>query len=590
MMLKIDCFERGARMRFSFLVFFTLALCQGELFAAPNEAVDDAELRGLIAQISNVSEERNRVVEADQQLLEKLNAFKGAAVPYLVPLLQDKVPKIRDFAGKVLRTQEGVTEQHLEALIAAEEGGIDWVAPAIARIGTQGAIQYLIDKLTAKPESNTQLTYALEVAGDKAVPQLTALFKAPTAISPDLATLICSNFQAAKSDLAVNLLLEIVQDQSLDRSNRIHAVESLGCVGLMARRGIPVLQFLASADPASYRRVVDHAVIDIGSPEAVPVLVATLREKPDVSMLQRIAGLRDIGRSAGPDVMALLGNENPDVALAAARALAYIDYREGADSLIPLLSAPDDWRLAYVAAESLGRLADRRAIPILKDIGAHHWYSPVARAANFAVKVLSGEDSYSPLRDDLFYAYEHVELNDMESSKYAVKPVLVRQPGQMTVAELKHLQLEKILGKRSFETPGLKVVGLNTASGYIVGIDHGEWGGDLYEVRAHSGAQVLLYENTSGVYRLPFGILAVTGLAHMWLDHGALYLVSPVEGGGFKATFWKTLPGGPGKSGMLRNGNVFIETASGDVIVTRTGQLKMATAANTTARSEDSTR
>jgi HEAT repeat protein len=566
--------------RLSLLAFIICVLCQATPSAAAMDPVQDKDLRSLIAQISDVDGESNGGVEANSQLRDKLQSFKGTAVPYLLPLLGDKDQKIRDFAGFVLRTQEGVTEEHLGALIEAEEGGNDWVPPAIARIGTPTAIQYLVGKVAAKPQSNTQLTYALELAGDKAVPQLTALFKAPTPISPELAAVICNNFRVVKSDLAVTLLLEVVQDPSLNRSNRVHAVESLGCVGLPARRSVPALQSLAAGDPASYKRAVDLAVIDIGSPEAVPLLVALLREEPSTQVLHRIGGLRDTGRSAGPDVVASLGNADTDVRLAAARALAFIDYKDGAESLVPLLSAAADWRSVYVATESLGRLNDRRAIAAIRDIGANYWYPPVARAANFAVKVLRGDDSYPPLQYDDFFAYEHAQLNDLETRRYAVNPLVVRQPAQMTVAQLKQLHLEKALGKQIFETPGLKIVALRTAGKYIVGTDHGEWGGELYEVGTDSQARVLLDQNTSGVYRLPFGILAVTGLAHLGMDHGALYLVRPLEGGKFKATLWKTLPAAPGPSGMLRNGDLIVGTTAGDVVVTRTGQLKMATTTN----------
>jgi hypothetical protein len=59
---------------------------------------------------------------------------------------------------------------------------------------------------------------------------------------------------------------------------------------------------------------------------------------------------------AGPAVLDLLRSPEPDIRVAAAETLGFIEYRPGVPALQAALADPDDWRLAYVAAMALGRL------------------------------------------------------------------------------------------------------------------------------------------------------------------------------------------------------------------------------------------
>src|SRR5690349_16470549 len=71
-----------------------------------------------------------------------------------------------------------------------------------------------------------------------------------------------------------------------------------------------------------------------------------------------VAELGGAGRVAGPEVMRFLKAPDPSSRLAAARALGYIGYEPAAPALREALNDPDDVRLSWIAAESLGRLRD----------------------------------------------------------------------------------------------------------------------------------------------------------------------------------------------------------------------------------------
>jgi hypothetical protein len=62
--------------------------------------------------------------------------------------------------------------------------------------------------------------------------------------------------------------------------------------------------------------------------------------------------------------------------------------------------------------------------------------------------------------------------------------------------------------------------------GYLLGSDHGEWGGRLSFLYENGQRVVLLDKNVVGIHRLPFGYAVVTGFWHGTRDEGELLLVT----------------------------------------------------------------
>ncbi len=551
----------------------------------------DPDLVALVASISTV-QDGTGIDEAGQILAARLQAYKAKAIPYLLPLLESKEARIRNFAGYVLRDLEGLTEEHLPALIAAQRRGNGWISPALGRMRTPEAIQTLVATLKSSPESDTQVTYALGLAGEPAVPYLVALLDSPVEASQNLFGPLCQIFSTINSEVSLDLLLKIANDKKVGRANRLLAISNIGCVQLRARRVIPALQKLAAEEPGNFGPAINAAISNIQSPESVPYLVNELRSNPGMTGFREIAALHEDGNAAGPVLVEFLSNADPDIRVGAARSLGFVGYEPAAEHLLFLLKDQDDWRLAYVAAESLGRLRARKAIPALKELALTHWYPPVAGAADFAIKVIEGKDAYAvpgsrrnfPLE---FSAFTRAGETHGNSPKYPSRPATVNGPEILTsetLAEITDSIETQELDQQGKKNPRWTIslsCGLKTADGYIVGRDRGEWGGELAYVTKQFSIATLLNINTNGIYRLPFGILAVTGLAHLGMNDGALVLLVPVEGGGYRTKRWKTLPGGPISSGMLANGNLFISTVGGDVVITPEGRMEMASANNT---------
>jgi hypothetical protein len=111
--------------------------------------------------------------------------------------------------------------------------------------------------------------------------------------------------------------------------------------------------------------------------------------------------------------------------------------------------------------------------------------------------------------------------------------------------------------------------------GLLVGSNRGEWGGELVFLNERGEQLRLLDVNTRGIHAMPFGIVAVTGLAHLGFNAGALYLVKEA-GASYVATKWRILPGAPSESGFLENGDLFVACDGGDIVVTRAREIRLA--------------
>lgn len=135
---------------------------------------------------------------------------------------------------------------------------------------------------------------------------------------------------------------------------------------------VPVLSVWSAQDAAC------------STPEVCSIKVQ-LQKKPDYLLLRDLAEKGPMGREAGSVVAALL--DHPDWAIRekAARALGFIDYPEAIPYLGKLLNDPANAVLSLIAAESLGRIGDQRAIDFLEPVAESHWFPAVRNAAKTAI-------------------------------------------------------------------------------------------------------------------------------------------------------------------------------------------------------------
>lgn len=336
----------------------------------------------------------------------------------------------------------------------------------------------------------------------------------------------------------------------------------------------------ASDDDVLYLEHVDTT----DASEAVRVYLARLAEHPSRWTLRDIAVMGPRARDAGPAVLALLDHPDPDVRAAAARTLGYLRY-PAVGQLLSLLAVPDI-HLNRVAAESLGRIGDRQALPALGAATRDHWYPPVRAAAADAVRHVTSGEPYPPA-DTTFLDYVNFRLPDCDAPPDAPR---LPEPGKLHAAQGDDLQafayqdvlLDLPPPPDDPDAPPLLVrrvpnVVLPVGDGWLLGSDRGEFGGELVH-RARDGSTTrLLQENVHDIFRVGNRIIAVTGIAHMIINRGMLVDVSPSGEGGWVATPWRRLPGQPEASWRVSDDELLVKTRrGGTIIASSNGDMRMA--------------
>ena len=140
------------------------------LFQLPAaEAETCATLEACLARYPVVAKNTAGISKQEMDLAEAVQRYGAQAILPLLKLLESDKPNVRQLAGYTLRDIEGLTAENLPALMRARRGGDGWIPPAIARIGTPEAIEFLVNDLRNEPEMHTQVTVAVENPGGQGV-------------------------------------------------------------------------------------------------------------------------------------------------------------------------------------------------------------------------------------------------------------------------------------------------------------------------------------------------------------------------------------------------------------------------------------
>jgi HEAT repeat protein len=539
-----------------------------------------AEVEVLIEKLKKAADPGRGITEEESKIARQLQAFGAEAVPPLLALLQDNNEQVRDVASYTLQDVEGLTEEHLPALVESHRRGNGWFPTAIARIGTPKAVEFLVAELVQEKQTNTQLTLAVSTLGAKAVPHMIQIYQSEAGWDDALKASMESVFKetGATATDAIDPLLKIVSDDMQPSSKRARAAAAVGAIGLSAERAVPELQKLRQHGDQEIRNVARSAILSIGSADAVPILVEDLAQMSGASdrkiVLRAIASLRARGNSAGPVVMKYLAEADWDVRVAAARTLGFVGCKEAAEELIKLLDRQDDWRLVFVAAESLGRLRAKQAEPALSGIGNSHWYPPVCAAVERALDMIREGSSIKVSDKDVllnFFEYEDAreEIERLEPSEWTK----TRAPVQPLANAPFTIKVRRKDGRMQRE----EHIGITIDGGYLIATDNGERGGALEFVDPGGNVQLIAQENTMAIYRVDDDIFAVTGPAHLSAKAGFIQKLRKSAGGQWTVEKWRTLPGAPRISWLLKTRKILVSCLGGIVLVSLNGEMELLT-------------
>ena len=81
--------------------------------------------------------------------------------------------------------------------------------------------------------------------------------------------------------------------------------------------------------------------------------------------------------------------------------------------------------------------------------------------------------------------------------------------------------------------------------GTVIGKDEGEWGGEVAFREPDGTTYQLIPDNSHGIFDMPYGVVALTGLAHLRTNRGSVHVLSRDKGSRVKATKTLQLPGAP---------------------------------------------
>ncbi len=554
--------------------------------------VTGVEMKGRANPFS-VDASAAKKIEKEEALTVAILKLGSPAIPYLLPILQHENKHVRALTMRILANIEGLEDAHLDAMMKAELGDSRWsLSSALARIGTPRSIGFLMDMLNKDELGSVNYEYAFMILGAKGVPYIIDLFREEPTDEIVLRNAQCLlDVLEDEAAIAVEPLIEIISDKNLPKDNRRFAILALGSFAKKSHAAVPLLQELAREDPESFESAVDTAIMRMEAPEALGIHVKQLHEDPGILSFRAIARYGVHGKSAGAALVQYLNHKDWDVRIGAATALGFIEYDQASPSLIEILENKNDWRLVYVTAESLGRIGAKDSVPALTKVSLNHWYPPVRDVAKGVVEVIRSNAVYKPKNASSnpsmnFFDYEHAgrELgkpsaveNERQSDTKSAS-----EKGSLNEKELKKLVYEiethyygpegKMIRKRK----QIPETGIKVEDGYIVGASRGEWGGELMFIDGNGAFTKILDDNIQGIYHTTSGVVVVAGMAHLSSNRGMLYTVIKQADGKWAAVKWRALPGVPRSSDLRENGDLFIGSPFGSVLVSPDGSIRMA--------------
>src|SRR3546814_15123212 len=94
---------------------------------------------------------------------------------------------------------------------------------------------------------------------------------------------------------------------------------------------------------------------------------------------------------------------------------------------------------------------------------------------------------------------------------------------------------------------------LQAFGGTLVGKDEGEWGGEVAFREPDGNTYTVIADNSHGIFAMPYGVVALTGLAHLGINRGAIHTLSRSADSRVEAKLLVKLPGAP--CDVIREGN-----------------------------------
>lgn len=595
-------------------VFFLVAIATPVEGWRPSmgEPCQDVETCLNAQRVAAMPNPKGRVPNAAFDSAKRLLTVAGG-VDALVELLSDPDRRVANSAAYGLSNAPAIDVRHLPAIVRGLDRGLGWLPRALARIDSDDAAREAVDRyLVSESAPHNQEHYAVTESGTRAIPFILERARCLDTCPEQTHRLLAYALEEMSPErrAAARPLMQLVRDQRDQpeiASGALSMISALGTDG----QAVEAELLREYANSPHLRHPIEYALIGIHSTSSGDIFAKRIGGQGNEFMLRDLAEVGVAGRSAGPNVTALLDDVS-DQRVWAATTLGFIGYREAIPALIRTLDQPIDPLLVWASANALARLNAREASEVLAHVADTHWYPPVRDAAKEAARVVEADGGVPPpaSRNEFFQQYmafmdiggklpecdEVLESSRVDNrmrkllsdtSEDALKrlayPTVVLSYGASDEQEQRDAGKDIITvdarnireHRESIEqTPD---VALRLDDGWLVGGNRGEWGGELVVVGDDGTFQTLLEKNVRDLHLVGDRIVAVVGLAHLVLNAGSLYEVHRGPDGAWTASIWRVLPGAPVRSEPVQPDGLMIETVrKGSVVVTPSGEMRMA--------------
>lgn len=565
-------------MRPVFLTVTCLALAGclaflGNAEAEPNAGFGKATIRELVLEIAP-TEEAEAIDESGVRLKAELAKHDHRTVlDELLPLLRHEKKGVRLLASfLLLGCRDALRAEDLPALKAAYESGAAWLPAAIASLKSQEAVEFLVAEFRKKPETGTQIAFALRDLGKLSVPHLVSVFEGGDPedfrLFESTITLLGDLGDGARS--AAPHLLEIAEDPGFEIARRKWAILALGQIASIDEKVLPRLRALAIASPDALAETVAYAIIISKTPAAAEAIAKMVDEGKRYELIEEFAQLGELAIAAGPRAMRWLDAPDWDARVMAARALGTIGYAEARPHLEELLKSQRDWRLAYAATLSLADLDDERSIPALESAATGHWMPVVREKARAALASISANIPFQRSR--------RVLGDQVDWQRFAVRPgerSVLGERKQSNVRKQAFAAFEKQNPEAAAKFLRVRdraggamvspISSLRVASGLLLGAQAGEWVGGLqFHPDSGEAVEILPWDVTAiEIWR---GTILVAANGPSWnMNRGMCFEVS-LTSDGASIQPWFVLPGDALDLWQSKQGALVIECVGGVLV------------------------
>jgi hypothetical protein len=460
-------------------------------------------------------------------LARDLERFGEPAKQELLKRATGQHPGWRNVAGAILWSWGSWSPADVPALrdaLRKDPGG--WVAKPLGVIGTPDAIKALVEDLSTASDSENQTGFALSHLGAKAVPFLFSLLETERGSYP--AEGVLKEIGAAASPFLPKWKA-LAMDERKPIQERIAALKAIEALGPLARGECEQLHPLLDNPNRGLKYQTKRTLQAVRDPILLGETVGQCQPKADPYdslAIDSLVCLRDIasyGNDAivvGARLMPFLASLNGAERSYGITVLGAIGYKQAGLQIRDALR-DSDWRVVYSAARSLGWLGTKEALPDLDRVASSYWLPEIREMAGKSASGIRSTAGHTEPFSAAKFAGPRYGWGPGEEPMGIDRSILHEEPACSSGRwEWQGRSFSLSRDGRLMDRVERNGTTLDFPDGKLVGVNHGEWGGELSWQPRNAKPEVIDKENVIAILKEGDNAVAIFGLAHMSLDYG----------------------------------------------------------------------